>query len=159
MFVGYKDYVDLSFSFFIGSIPESFGNLRMITYLYLQHNSFDGMIPYSFIEMSSLVVLDLSSNNLLGMIPVFLVNFTDLVTLNLSFNKLDGKIPDGGIFSNITSQSLIGNAGLCGTLRLGFSPCVEKHQSHNRPFLKYLLAAVTVAVASVVLCALLITRI
>lgn len=53
---------------------------------------------------------------------------------------------------------MIGNAGLCGASHLGFSPCLEKSQSHRRWFLKFLLSAVSIAVGSFVLCALLIIR-
>ncbi|CAL4990874.1 unnamed protein product [Urochloa decumbens] len=138
--------VALSFNFFLGSIPESFGQLKMLTFLNLSHNSFDDSIPDSFQELTSLEWLDLSYNNLSGNIPMFLANFTDLVTLNLSFNNLVGKIPDGGVFSNISLQSLIGNVGLCGVPRLGFSSCLEKPHSNTKHLLRFLLPAVTIAV-------------
>jgi serine/threonine protein kinase len=83
---------------------------------------------------------------------MFLANFTALTSLNLSFNKLEGKIPEGGIFSNITSISLIGNAGLCGPPHLGFSPCLEDSHSKKRDLLIILLPAVTAAFVSILLC-------
>jgi len=75
-----------------------------------------------------------------------------LTSLNLSFNKLEGKIPEGGIFSNITSISLIGNARLCGSPHLGFSPCLEDSHSNKRHLLVILLPVVTAAFVSIVLC-------
>uniref|UniRef100_K3ZP48 non-specific serine/threonine protein kinase n=1 Tax=Setaria italica TaxID=4555 RepID=K3ZP48_SETIT len=146
------DQIYISSNMLTGKIPESFGQLRMLAQLDLSHNSFQGTIPESFQELTSLELLDISSNNLSGAIPKFLANFTSLTTLNLSFNKLEGKIPEGGIFSNITLTSLIGNAGLCGSPRLGFSPCLEKSDSTDRHLLKLLLPAATIAFVSIVLC-------
>ncbi|XP_022685188.1 probable LRR receptor-like serine/threonine-protein kinase At3g47570 [Setaria italica] len=144
--------IEISSNILTGKIPDSFGQLRMLAQLDLSHNSFEGTIPDSFQELTSLASLNISSNNLSGTIPMFLANFTSLTTLNLSFNKLEGKIPEGGIFSNITLTSLIGNAGLCGSPRLGFSPCLEKYDSTDRHLLKFLLPAATIASVSIVLC-------
>ncbi|KAJ1257187.1 hypothetical protein BS78_K197700 [Paspalum vaginatum] len=146
------DGIDFSGNLLVGPIPETFGLLRMLAYLNLSHNSFENSIPESFQDLTSLAVLDLSFNNISGTIPMFLSNLTYLKTLNLSFNKLEGKIPEGGVFSNITLQCVIGNAGLCDAPRLEFSPCLEKPHSKNRNFLKYLLPAVTIAIGSMVLC-------
>ncbi|CAL4995466.1 unnamed protein product [Urochloa decumbens] len=146
------DAIDFSSNFLIGSIPESFGKIRMLTYLNLSHNFFDDSIPTSFRSLTSLATLDLSSNNIYGTIPTFLANFTYLTTLNLSFNKLEGKIPEGGIFSNITLQSLIGNAGLCDAPHLGLLPChLKPHSTNsNRRFMKFWIPAVTISFGSVV---------
>ncbi|WVZ49636.1 hypothetical protein U9M48_000976, partial [Paspalum notatum var. saurae] len=149
--------IDLSFNFLLGSIPVSFGQIRMLTYLNLSHNSFEDSIPYSFQELTSLATLDLSSN-ISGTIPKFLANFTFLTALNLSYNRLEGQIPAGGVFSNITSLSLVGNAALCGASQLGFSPCLQKSHSNSRHFLKFLIVAVTVAFVSTLICIFLIIR-
>ncbi|KAL6654083.1 hypothetical protein ACP70R_007548 [Stipagrostis hirtigluma subsp. patula] len=143
--------IDFSSNVLLGSIPESFGQLRMLTYLNLSHNSFNNSIPNSFRDLTGLASLDISCNNLSGTIPMFLANFTYLTTLNLSFNKLEGKIPERGVFSNITLQSLIGNVGLCGAPRLGFSPCINKSHSNIKQFLKFLLPAVIIAFGSILL--------
>ncbi|KAL5681486.1 hypothetical protein ACJX0J_007871, partial [Zea mays] len=147
------DFVDLSSNYLFGSIPESFGTLKMLTYLDLSFNSLEGSIPGLFQELESLASLNLSSNSLSGTIPQFLANFTYLTDLNLSFNRLEGKVPEGGVFSRITSQSLLGNPALCGAPRLGFLPCPDKSHSHtNRHLITILIPVVTIAFSSFVLC-------
>ncbi|KQJ87419.1 probable LRR receptor-like serine/threonine-protein kinase At3g47570 [Brachypodium distachyon] len=141
--------IDLSSNSLIGRLPESFGQLMMITYLNLSHNSFEGLVRDSLEKLTSLSSLDLSSNNLSGTIPRFLANFTYLTTLNLSFNRLDGQIPEGGVFFNLTLQSLIGNPGLCGAPRLGFSPCLDKSLSSNRHLMNFLLPAVIITFSTI----------
>ncbi|CAL4982780.1 unnamed protein product [Urochloa decumbens] len=157
---GFKQVVgiNLSWNFLHGTIPESFGEIIMVSFLDLSHNSFDGSIPGSFQKLKSLEYLDLSFNNISGTIPTFLANFTVLTTLNLSFNKLEGKIPEGGVFSNISLQSLIGNAGLCGAPHLGFTQCLKNTHSNNIHFLNFLLPSVTIAFGSTVVCAYLMIR-
>ncbi|TVT99756.1 hypothetical protein EJB05_54836, partial [Eragrostis curvula] len=152
------NYLDFSSNLFLGSIPKSLGELRMLTVMDLSHNFFEDSIPDSFQELTGLVSLGLSSNNLSGTIPQFLANFTSLTFLDISFNELEGKIPKGGVFSNITLQYLMGNAGLCGAPRLGFLPCLEKSHSTNRHFIKFLVPAVTIAFGSVILCVYLIIK-
>ncbi|KAM3280349.1 hypothetical protein ACQJBY_047251 [Aegilops geniculata] len=137
--------MDISSNFLIGSIPDSFGQLNMLTYLNLSHNSFKGTIPGPFEKLKSLASLDLSFNNLSGMIPNFLANLTYLTTLNFSFNSLEGHIPKGGVFSNLTSQSLIGNVGLCGAPHLRYPPFLDRYHSNNRHLLQILLPTVTLA--------------
>ncbi|XP_048550262.1 LRR receptor-like serine/threonine-protein kinase EFR isoform X1 [Triticum urartu] len=138
------DQIDISSNSLNGSIPESFGQLNMLTYLILSHNSFEGSIPSTLDKLTSLTSLDLSSNKLTGVIPMFLENLTDLSMLNLSYNKLEGQIPERGIFSNLTTQSFIGNTGLCGSQRLGFSPCHKKSHPYSSLLLKFLLPAILV---------------
>uniref|UniRef100_A0A8R7UCW0 non-specific serine/threonine protein kinase n=1 Tax=Triticum urartu TaxID=4572 RepID=A0A8R7UCW0_TRIUA len=143
-------YMDISSNFLARSIPDSFGELDMLTYLNLSHNSFKASIPGPLGKLKSLASLDLSFNNLSGTIPMFLANFTYLATLNLSFNSLEGQIPEGGVFSNLTSQSLIGNAGLCGAPRLRYPPCLERSRSSNKHLLQILVP--TVALAASIIC-------
>ncbi|XP_037438855.1 probable LRR receptor-like serine/threonine-protein kinase At3g47570 [Triticum dicoccoides] len=137
--------MDISSNFLIGSIPDSLGQLSMLIYLNLSHNSFKGSIPGPLKKLRSLASLDLSFNNLSGSIPTFLANFTYLTTLNLSFNSLEGQIPEGGVFSNLTLQSLIGNVGLCGAPHLDLSPCLDIPHSSNKHVLQILLPTLTLA--------------
>ncbi|KAG8090400.1 hypothetical protein GUJ93_ZPchr0011g27190 [Zizania palustris] len=147
--------MDLSSNSFLGSIPDSIGQCQMITYLNLSINSFHGLIPNSLGNLTGLQTLDLCHNNISGSIPKYLANFTMLTSLNLSFNDLHGQIPEGGVFSSITLQSLVGNSGLCGVARLGFSPCQTSSSSpkRNGHILKYLLPA-SITLAGAVACCL-----
>ncbi|KAM3280342.1 hypothetical protein ACQJBY_047244 [Aegilops geniculata] len=144
--------MDISSNFLIGSIPDSFGQLNMLIYLNLSHNSFKGSIPGPLEKLSNLASLDLSFNNLSGSIPMFLANFTYLTTLNLSFNSLEGQIPEGGVFSNLTLKSLIGNVGLCGAPRLDLSPCLDIPHSRNKHVLQILLPTLTLAFGAIAIC-------
>ncbi|KAF0934745.1 hypothetical protein E2562_028334 [Oryza meyeriana var. granulata] len=142
--------IDLSMNQISGSIPTSLGQLLMLTYLNLSHNLLQDKIPYSFGKLSSVVTLDLSGNSLLGSIPESLANLTYLTNLNLSFNKLEGQIPAGGVFSNITLESLVGNRALCGLPRLGFSACANNSRSGKLHILKYVLPSVAAFIIAVV---------
>uniref|UniRef100_A0A8R7P1A1 non-specific serine/threonine protein kinase n=1 Tax=Triticum urartu TaxID=4572 RepID=A0A8R7P1A1_TRIUA len=141
--------IDISSNLLIGSIPETFGQLSMLTYLNLSHNSFKGSIPVQLEKVKSLASLDLSFNNLSGTIPMFLANLTYLNTLNLSFNRLEGQIPEGGVFSNLTLKSLVGNPGLCGAPRLKFPPCLDRNHSSKSHLLPFLLPTLILAFGAI----------
>ncbi|CAM0878867.1 unnamed protein product [Alopecurus aequalis] len=142
-------YTDLSSNSLVGTLPYSFGKLGLLTYLDLSHNRLQGSIPESYQKLINLGRLDLSFNNLSGAIPNYLANFTSLTILNLSFNNFQGEIPDGGIFSNISAQSLMGNPGLCGSIRLHFSPCLDTPHPTNRQLIRFILPTVLVIVGAI----------
>ncbi|WVZ50105.1 hypothetical protein U9M48_001392 [Paspalum notatum var. saurae] len=150
--------IDISDNHLSGSLPVSFGQLGFLISINLSHNTLNNSVPDSFKDLISLATLDLSYNNLSGGIPMYLANLTYLTTLNLSFNNLQGQIPNGGVFSNITLQSLMGNVGLCGAPRLGFSPCLDKSHATDAHNLKLVLPIVAVAFGAIVLCSWLIIR-
>ncbi|PUZ76285.1 hypothetical protein GQ55_1G277300 [Panicum hallii var. hallii] len=142
-------YVDISSNSLVGTLPDSFGNLGLLSYLDLSHNTLQGSIPESYQKLIDLGLLDLSFNNLSGTIPKFLANFTLLTSLNLSFNEFQGEIPNGGIFSNISAQSLMGNPGLCGSPPLGFSPCRDTSNRTKKQLMRFILPTVLITVAAI----------
>ncbi|KAI4965177.1 hypothetical protein ZWY2020_055278 [Hordeum vulgare] len=124
--------MDLSSNQLSGDIPASFGELQMMIDLNLSRNLLEGSIPDSLGKLLSIEELDFSSNVLSGAIPNSLANLTYLANLNLSFNRLDGQIPKGGVFSNITLESLMGN-----------TPCQNNTHSRSKQLLlKVILPAV-----------------
>ncbi|EAY81488.1 hypothetical protein OsI_36661 [Oryza sativa Indica Group] len=143
--------MDTSANNLVGSLPTSLGQLQLLSYLNLSQNTFNDLIPDSFKGLINLETLDLSHNSLSGGIPKYFANLTYLTSLNLSFNNLQGHIPSGGVFSNITLQSLMGNAGLCGAPRLGFPACLEEsHSTSTKHLLKIVLPAVIAAFGAIV---------
>uniref|UniRef100_A0A453QFG1 Protein kinase domain-containing protein n=1 Tax=Aegilops tauschii subsp. strangulata TaxID=200361 RepID=A0A453QFG1_AEGTS len=144
--------LDLSGCNLTGHIPPELGLMQKLSFLHLGTNQLTGTIQDSLQKLTSLASLDLSFNNLSGSIPIYLASLTDLTTMNLSFNRLAGQIPEGGVFSNITLKSLIGNVGLCGAPRLGFLPCLDRPRSNNIHWLKFLLPASMVASGSIAIC-------
>ena len=154
--IGYlkqMNIMDLSSNHFTGILPDSIAQLQMIAYLNLSVNSFQNSIPDSFRVLTSLETLDLSHNNISGTIPEYLANFTVLSSLNLSINNLQGQIPEGGVFSNITLESLVGNSRLCGVARLGFSPCQTTSSKRNgHKLIKFLLPTVIIVVGAIACC-------
>jgi Leucine-rich repeat (LRR) protein len=152
--------MDISDNQFVGYLPNSFSNVLMLTYLNFSHNSLEGSILDSLRSLTNLETLDLSWNNLTGIIPNYLTNFTDLSTLNLSFNNLEGQVPNGGVFSNLTLKSLMGNVRLCGGApQLGFSPCPEKYKpTFCGHFLKFILPALAISFCAITICLYLLRR-
>ena len=117
--------IDLSSNQFVGNIPETIGNLKMLYLLNLSNNAFTGSIPSSFGNLEQLEALDLSANKINGIIPRELGSLTFLSFLNLSYNQLTGRIPDATQFSTFEEKAFEGNKGLCGApLKI---PCVQPH--------------------------------
>ncbi|GAB2269807.1 hypothetical protein Dimus_004725 [Dionaea muscipula] len=106
--------IDLSNNRFVGTIPESIGNLVGLQSLNLSYNNFTGAIPRTFASLSNIEVMDLSHNMLSGEIPQQLANLTLLEMFNVSYNNLTGTIPQGKQFNTFENDSFAGNTGLCG---------------------------------------------
>jgi hypothetical protein len=83
-------------------IPNEFGNLINLEYLYLRVDDPVGLtpggsgdiIPVSFGNLTQLKVLDMHSANIIGEVPATFTNLTKLEILDLSDNKLYGTIPN-----------------------------------------------------------------
>ncbi|XVE53071.1 hypothetical protein DITRI_Ditri02bG0175000 [Diplodiscus trichospermus] len=140
--------LNLSDNQFSGTIPSSIADLKDLTHLSLSGNMLQGSIPQSFDELISLEYLDLSRNNLSGMIPKSLEKLPNLKYLNVSFNRLQGEIPSGGSFGNFSSQSFMGNEGLCGSSRLEVPPCKTDSSKRSKitELLKYILPPIGAAI-------------
>ncbi|CAN4090310.1 unnamed protein product [Withania somnifera] len=116
--------LDLSSNHFSGKIPSRLGELQNLQSLDLSNNSFSGQISVSLSNLISLEFLDLSLNALSGTIPKSLEKLSHLTSINVSFNDLEGEIPSGGVFANSTSESFLGNKGLCAMHILEVPACL-----------------------------------
>ncbi|KAJ8764110.1 hypothetical protein K2173_005015 [Erythroxylum novogranatense] len=114
--------LDISANNLSGEIPTTIGQCLSMEKLYMNANFFRGSIPLSLASLKGFQELDLSRNNLIGEIPRDLQSLQFLSYLNLSFNDLDGEVPTGGVFTNASAVSLIGNKKLCGGIPELFLP-------------------------------------
>ncbi|KAL6146235.1 hypothetical protein ACLB2K_056918 [Fragaria x ananassa] len=76
---------------FSGSLPESIGNLKMLSIMDLSYCNFTGPIPKSMESLTELVYVDMSKNKFDGSVPVLSMakNLTDI---DLSYNELTGQV-------------------------------------------------------------------
>ncbi|CAH1449616.1 unnamed protein product [Lactuca virosa] len=82
------EHVDLAFTGFFGTLPESIGNLNHLILLVLSGCSFSGRMPSSLSNMTQLTNLGLGSNNFTGFVPS-LVSLSKLNSLELDDNKFE----------------------------------------------------------------------
>ncbi|GFY93665.1 leucine-rich repeat protein kinase family protein [Actinidia rufa] len=107
-------WLDLSYNYFLGTIPPAFGDLSELEFLDLSYNKFGGSIPIELGRLKNLRSLNLSNNFITGQIPnelegleklqdfqVFTNRIPDnlglnseIRLLNLHSNQLEGMIPD-----------------------------------------------------------------
>ncbi|MCD7472418.1 hypothetical protein HAX54_013652 [Datura stramonium] len=106
--------IDFSNNSFVGGIPKTVGELKLLYLLNLSHNTLTGKIPPAIGNLKELGSLDLSSNKLNGHIPENLSGIPHLSFLNLSYNELVGMIPRGNQVQTFDNKSFMGNKGLCG---------------------------------------------
>ncbi|PRQ44334.1 putative leucine-rich repeat domain, L domain-containing protein [Rosa chinensis] len=98
--------IDISNCNFTGSVPKSIENLTQLADLEMSRNRFNS--PISSVNWATLVnleTLDLSNNQLYGTIPSSVVSLPKLETLTLSNNRVlfSGRVPE---FSNTSSPLL-----------------------------------------------------
>uniref|UniRef100_A0A7N0REC2 Protein kinase domain-containing protein n=1 Tax=Kalanchoe fedtschenkoi TaxID=63787 RepID=A0A7N0REC2_KALFE len=80
-------------SFDEGKIPDSLGNLKNLTYLFLANCHFVGEIPDSLFGLKALETFDFSSNNLNGDFPRALSTLKNLKKIELYANNFTGVLP------------------------------------------------------------------
>ncbi|KAI3996253.1 hypothetical protein MKX01_026721 [Papaver californicum] len=77
---------------FEGELPNSIGNLTLLSRLELGNCSFNGSIPTSISNLNQLQYLDLSMNSFNGLVPS--VGWSkSLIDIDFSYNQLTGPIP------------------------------------------------------------------
>uniref|UniRef100_A0A7C9D439 Receptor protein-tyrosine kinase n=1 Tax=Opuntia streptacantha TaxID=393608 RepID=A0A7C9D439_OPUST len=76
-----------------GTIPESLGNLKNLTYLFLSNCKRVGQIPESIFSLEELSTLDLSKNSISGTLSKSISKLTKITKIELYANNLTGKIP------------------------------------------------------------------
>ncbi|PUZ58078.1 hypothetical protein GQ55_5G480100 [Panicum hallii var. hallii] len=140
-----------------GEIPDSIGNCIVLEFLLLDRNSFEGSMPHSLKNVKGLRILNLTMNKLSGAIPdtvgslsgleqlylahnsfsgeipAVIQNLTLLSKMDVSFNNLQGEVPKGGVFRNLTYQSIVGNGDLCGGIpQLHLVPCPMDQKGNKK---------------------------
>lgn len=101
--------LDLSRNYLNGSIPSSYGQLR-VTILSLLGNRISGQIPKELGDIDTLEELNLENNLLEGPLPPNLGSLSNLREMFLSANNLTGTIPANFInLKNMTDLRIDGN--------------------------------------------------
>lgn len=87
-------FLDLSENHFSGSFPAWVGNLTSLVSVGLAWNDFEeGGIPESIGNLKNLTLLYLAACHLKGEIPDFIFHLSELETLDFSRNKISGEFP------------------------------------------------------------------
>ncbi|CAL5432218.1 unnamed protein product [Camellia sinensis] len=131
-------YLSLSQNYLTGLLPQeveisaTLSNCEVLEFLYIDGNLFEGTISMAFRQLKGIQELDVSRNNLSGQIPRFLREFRFFQYLNLSYNMFDGYVPNGGVFTNSSAFSVVGNSKLCGGIKLLQLPACPIEVLHER---------------------------
>ncbi|KAL4269561.1 hypothetical protein GQ457_HM000020 [Hibiscus cannabinus] len=95
---------------FNGTFPKEIGNLSNLEVLGMAYNEFSPMrIPQEFGQLTKLWYLWMAQTNLIGEIPENFNNLSSLQHLDLSRNNLEGPIPDRLFSLNLTNVYLYNN--------------------------------------------------
>ncbi|KAK4341023.1 hypothetical protein RND71_039524 [Anisodus tanguticus] len=84
--LGDNDFVE-------GKLPDSFGKLKKVYWLYLAGSNLIGEIPESIFEMKALGTLDISRNQISGNFPKSINKLQNLFKIELYRNNLTGELP------------------------------------------------------------------
>ncbi|KAL0458941.1 UNVERIFIED_CONTAM: Receptor-like protein 34 [Sesamum latifolium] len=127
--------ISLQSTNFSGPLPNSIGNISMLSKIDLRHCGFTGPIPSTMVTLTGLIHVDLSWNFFNGSIPPFYMS-KKLQSLLLSGNSLSGSIPQS-LFSLPSLETLrLSYNQLSGRLyefpTLHFSSIVVLDLSSNR---------------------------
>ncbi|MCL7025990.1 hypothetical protein MKW94_029943 [Papaver nudicaule] len=112
--------VRLFFTSFTGELPDSIGNLRLLSTLDLHNCKFNGSIPASISKLNQLQYLDLSLNSFTGNLGKnFIGSSSPLEFLDLSYNQLQGPFPLSIFeFSRLYHLGILSNS-FSGAISLG----------------------------------------
>lgn len=80
-------------SFEESEIPESIGNLKNLTWLYLPKSHLIREIPESIFELKGLMTFDISRNNISGDFPKSIAKLQNLTKIEFFLNNITGEIP------------------------------------------------------------------
>lgn len=119
-------------NFLTGSLPNEWGNLSSLNFLFMQHNQLSGTLPPSWGAMP-LLILHLGNNSLSGSLPPQWGELTDRFTdsremliLNLENNNLSGPLPAQWSSMSFMRALLLANNQLTGSL-----PVVWRHMGNR----------------------------
>ena len=85
--------LDMAASNLTGSLSDTLGDLKQLTYLNLSRNRIEGSIPQALGGLHQLAFLSLGENQIEGTIPQTLGNLQQVAVLNLGHNRLTGVVP------------------------------------------------------------------
>jgi hypothetical protein len=85
--------IDLASNILSGPLPWSVGNLTRLQRLDLWRNRLAGPLPETMGNLSRIEYISIQSNALTGPLPISLGNAIQLATLDLARNQLSGEIP------------------------------------------------------------------
>ncbi|KAG5128890.1 hypothetical protein JHK84_035287 [Glycine max] len=86
-------YLDVSYNFFTGVIPNCWENWRGLAFLYINNNKLCGEIPPSIGLLDEIIEMDFHKNNLSGKFSLDLSYLKSLVFINLGENNFSGVVP------------------------------------------------------------------
>jgi len=112
-----------------GRIPDSLGNLGLLTYLNVSRNSIQGVVPASLGSLGNLRVLGLGNNRLHGSLPEELSMLNKLSVLSASNTRLQGSMP-----SSLALLTSLSTLELPPRIMCPSGPCTSGSVASNAAF-------------------------